>query len=84
MKIIQTTGCTAYDLTFDGVSEVDLTPERREEIINYLLHRAKEELAANSIQLERLVEIFQYDEFDSDEHACDQCGDTVHTTTWEI
>ena len=82
MKIIKTEGCTAFDFTFDGISESDLTKEETNKITEFLIEKLREHLKDDSIRLMDLVEIFQYDDYEYDNDPCGQCGDTVSTTTW--
>lgn len=84
MKIVKTEGCTAYDWTFDGKSLSEISPEEQEQIFIHLCLKFKENMKDGCCSLTDLIEVFQYDEYESDESPCDQCGDYVSTTTWEI
>lgn len=84
MKIIKTEGCTAYGWSFDGKSSVDLSPEEEQEIFTYLCLKFQERMKEGSLSLTDFVEVFHYDDCENDGIICDQCGDTVTTTTWEI
>jgi hypothetical protein len=53
-------------------------------MLNYLLEKIKEGIGEQTILLEEVVRLFQYDDYEHDPHVCDQCGDTVSTTTWNI
>ena len=81
MKIIISEGCTAFYTTFDGIdsTEIDL-----EKTLDYLLTKAKEGVLDGTIQLDSLVRIFQYSDYENDNYVCDDCGDTVNRTIWEI
>jgi hypothetical protein len=83
-KFVQTTGCTAFDFTANGESLSDLSEESLEEILNYLLIKIKEKVKENNINLENVVELFHYDDYEHSDHVCEQCGDTVSSTTWNI
>lgn len=83
-KFVQTTGCTAFDFTVNGDSFYDLTEKTQEEILDYLLSKLKERVKENNINLENIVELFHYDDYEKDNHVCEQCGDTVSSTTWNI
>lgn len=83
-KFVQTTGCTAFDFTVNGESIVDISEEKQSEIIDYLLLKVKEEYSQGSILIGNIVEMFQYDDYEHDPEQCDQCGDTVSSTTWNI
>jgi hypothetical protein len=84
MKIKEFTGCTAFAFTFDGISECDLTEKRRLEIINYLFEKMREGLTDGTVTLQTLVKCFQYDDYGSEDSPCEQCGDTVSWTEWDI
>jgi hypothetical protein len=81
---VETTGCTAFDFSANGKSLSDLTNEEKDEILEYLLLKIKEGVQEQAILLENVVQLFQYDDYEHDDHVCEQCGDTVSTTTWNI
>jgi hypothetical protein len=83
-KFIETTGCTAFDFTVNGKSFSDITNEEHDEILNYLFLKIKEGINEQTILLENVIHLFQYDDYEYDDHICEQCGDTVTTTTWNI
>lgn len=83
-KFVRTTGCTAFNFTVNDECIVDIPEEKQEEIIDYLLIKLKERFKENNIHLEYIVEMFEYDNYEHDPESCDQCGDTVQTTTWNI
>lgn len=84
MKIVKREGCTAYGWTFDGKCLSEISPEEQEQIFIYLCLKLKENMKDGRCSLTDLVEVFQYDEYESDDSPCDQCGDYVSTITWEI
>ncbi len=83
-KFIETTGCTAFDFTVNSKSFSELTPKEYDEMIDYLFLKIKEGLSEQTILLENVIHLFQYDDYEHDPHICEQCGDTVTTTTWNI
>ncbi len=83
-KFVETTGCTAFDFTVNDKSLSDIPQNDQDEILEYLLLKIKEGIKDNTIQLENVVQMFQYDDHEHDDHICGQCGDTVSTTTWNI
>lgn len=84
MKIEKSYGCTVSDLKFDGKSEANLSNEERGEVVKNILEKLKEHLDKNYTSLWDVVELFQYDSYESDKDPCDQCGDTISKTTWNI
>lgn len=84
MKIIKTEGCTAYGWSFDGKRSVDLSPEEEQEIFTYLCSKFQEKMKEGCLSLTDFVEVFHYDHYENGGIICDQCGDSVTTTTWEI
>jgi len=83
-KFIETTGCTAFDFTVNDKSFSEMSKPDYDEMLNYLLEKIKEGIGEQTILLEEVVRLFQYDDYKHDPHVCDQCGDTVSTTTWNI
>jgi hypothetical protein len=83
-KFEEVTGCTAFDFLVNGKSLSDIPKNDQDEILDYLFVKIKEGIKENTIQLERVVQLFQYDDYEYDDHVCEQCGDTVSTTTWNI
>jgi hypothetical protein len=84
MKIIKTDGCTSHGWTFDGKDLQEISPEQQEQIFVFLCLRLNEQIKNGCRSLTDLVEVFLYDDFESDEYPCNQCGDYVSTTTWKI
>ena len=84
MKIVITEGCTAYNTSVDGVSVCDMDKKQIEEIYDKMLIKLKEGLIDNTINFNSLINIFQYDDYKVDDEPCEQCGDCVSTTIWEI
>jgi hypothetical protein len=83
-KIEQVTGCTAFGFYVNEEPISDISLEKQEEILDYLLGKIKEGIKENTIQFESVVELFQYDDYEYDDHECEQCSDTICTTTWNI
>ena len=83
-KIVETTGCTAFDFTVNGKSISDYNNNELDHILDYLLLKVKESVKDNTILFENVVHLFQYDDYEYDDYVCGQCGDTVSTTTWNI
>ena len=83
-KFVETTGCTAFDFTVNDKSFSDVSKSEKDEMLNYLFEKIKEGVGEQTILLEDVVKLFQYDEYEYDPHVCEQCGDTVSTTTWNI
>ena len=83
-KFVETTGCTAFDFTVNDKSLSDISENDQDEILEYLLLKIKEGIKDNTIQFQNVVRMFQYDDYEHDDHVCGQCGDTVSTTTWNI
>jgi hypothetical protein len=83
MKVVQTYGCTAASFTVDGVEVNDLTDEEKQKFEDVLFANLREALRDHSLTHERLVECLQYDDYETSE-PCDQCGDSVSTTTWNL
>jgi hypothetical protein len=83
-KFVETTGCTAFGFTVNERELSELSEEEYNHLIDYLFTKIKEGLKEQTILVENVVQLFQYDDYDYDDYVCDQCGDTVSTTTWNI
>jgi hypothetical protein len=83
-KFEEVTGCTAFNFLVNGNSLSDIPKNDQDQILDYLFVKIKEGIKENTIQLESVVQLFQYDDYEYDDHVCGQCGDTVSTTTWNI
>lgn len=83
-KFVETTGCTAFSFTVNDEIFYDLPQGKQEEIVEYLCTKVKEAIANKEIGIDDLVKLFQESGYKMDNHSCDQCGDSVAETTWEI
>jgi hypothetical protein len=83
-KFEEVMGCTAFDFLVNGKSLSDIPEIDQDEILDYLIIKIKEGIKKNTIQFQNVVQLFQYDDYEYDDHICGQCGDTVSTTTWNI
>ncbi len=83
-KFIESTGCTAFNFTVNDRSVSELSEQEYNEMINYLFIKIKEGLKEQTIMLENVVQLFQYDNYEHDPEPCSQCFDTVSATTWNI
>jgi hypothetical protein len=83
-KFEEVTGCRAFDFVVNDTSLSVLSNEEIDEILDYLFVKIKEGIKENSISLESVVQLFQYDDYEHDPEPCETCGDTVSTTTWNI
>ena len=74
-------GCTAYNLTIDGVEASELPPYEIADIIRHLVGRCKDK----GILKEILAMLIEHDKESvcSISH-CDQCGDAIYSYTLEI
>lgn len=89
-NIIISEGCTAFYTDVNGKTvggsyePTRLSEEEEAELVDYLLKKVKEGLAKSTIDLNALIGLFQYDHYESDDHSCETCGDTVHRTIYNI
>jgi uncharacterized UBP type Zn finger protein len=83
-KFVETTGCTAFDFTVNGKSFSDLSKQEYDEMLNYLFEKIKEGISEQTILLENIIHLFQYDDYEHDPNQCEQCGDYRSSTTWNI
>lgn len=83
-NIVISEGCTAFYTKINDVHVEDMTKEQQEEFLNYLTLKIKEGILDNTIQLNSIIECFQYHDYESNGKMCEQCGDSVSKTYWEI
>ena len=84
MIIKITTGCTAFNTTFDGVGLNDINVEQT---LDYLLPKLRERVLSGYLPINYIVELFEAEDSTSSFEPCEpceQCGDTVETTTYNI
>ena len=83
-KIVETTGCTAFDFSINEKSISEYSKEELDEILDYLFIKIKEGINDNTILFNDVVKLFQPDDWEYDNEPCGQCGDTVSTEIWNI
>jgi hypothetical protein len=83
-KFEEVTGCTAFDFLVNNKSLSDIPKNDQDEILDYLFVKIKEGIKENTIQLESVVQLFQYDDYESDPNICETCGDCRSSMTWNI
>jgi len=83
-KFIETIGCTAFDFTVNDESISEISNEEIDKILNYLFIKISEGIKNNTILFTDVVKLFQPDDWEYDDYVCEQCGDTVSKTIWNI
>ncbi len=83
-KITETTGCTAFGFSINEKSISDYKENELNEILDYLFIKVKEGINENTISFSDVVKLFQPDDWEYDNNICEQCGDSVSTTIWNI
>ena len=81
MTIKVTTGCTAYGIKVNDVPFEMM--EDTEPTIDYIFDKLRESYDDGCISLTSIIELFQYDKIE-DGGDCDQCGDHITSTYYEI
>ena len=81
MELRYTEGCTAYNLTIDGVEVSELPPYEIADVIRHLVGRCNDK----AILKEMLAMLIEHDkESVCDISHCDQCGDDIYNYKLEI
>ena len=81
MELRYTEGCTAYNLTIDGVEVSELPPYEIADVIRDLVGRCNDK----AILKEMLAMLIEHDkESVCDISHCDQCGDDIYNYKLEI
>jgi hypothetical protein len=83
-KFLETTGCTAFDFSVNGRQFSDMSDQEYNEMLEYIFVEIRKGLKTNTILLQDVIGLFQPDDQKYDSEPCDQCGDTVSSTTWNI
>jgi hypothetical protein len=89
-KVTISEGCTAFYTEINGKfvggedPRYDFTEKEIDELIDYLCEQFKKELKQHTVSLNDLIQCFQPDNWETDEHDCEQCGDSVHRRYWEL
>jgi hypothetical protein len=83
-KFVETTGCTAFNFTVNGKQFLEVSDQEYDEMLDYIFVKIKEGINEQTIPLEEVVKLFQYDDYEHDPEPCGQCFDTISTTTWNI
>ena len=74
-------GCTAYNLTIDGVEVSELPPYQIADIIRHLVGRCKDK----ALLKEMLAMLIEHDKGSvCDISHCDQCDEAIYSYTLEI
>lgn len=86
-KIIQTLGCTTFNVDINDKPISNYSQEELYEILEYLFAQIKTNAKTGEKSLTDsvmdVVNIFDHD-YDCSDEPCDQCGDTIETLTWKI
>ena len=61
-----------------------MTQEQIDEFIDYLCQKFKEELRQSTVSIDDLIGCFQYESCETEDGYCEQCGDSMTETTWEL
>jgi hypothetical protein len=83
-KIEITEGCTAYGTAINNRNVLDIPEEEMDEIVDYILAQVRESYNQRGTLFEDIIKLLQPDDWKYDPEPCDQCGDTVSSTTWNI
>lgn len=81
MKFTKTEGCTAFCEMIGDQRLSDMTDAQILTIRTYLIGKIRDN---KDIGIFDLVYLFPTKEFEYSKEPCDQCGDSISTTIWEI
>jgi len=84
MKIVETYGCISSDLTIDGTSMHELSAAQQDAVVERVLCALRDGIADQTVLFREVLACLQAEECEYDDVPCDQCGDTVTTTTWVL
>jgi hypothetical protein len=83
-KVEISEGCTSFYTSINDKLDDELSTEEVDEFVDYLCEKFKQKLRDSTVVLNDLIRCFQPDNWESDNHSCDQCGDNVLRTYWEF
>ena len=83
-KVVISEGCINFNTIVNDKDINDFTKEELNEFYDYVLKAIKEGLERNEVNFDSVIGCLQYDDFQSDNSACEQCGDTTSHTIWRI
>jgi hypothetical protein len=89
-KIEINEGCTSFstiinDKNWSGEDpRYCLTKEQQDNFIDYLIEKLRIDFKSGEIHIDRLIELYEYDEYESSDYSCDTCGDTTSTRKWVL
>lgn len=85
LKIVQTNGCTAGGWMISGKRLEDHTDDEIYAVVGSLLGKLGTLCWKDPVgKFPQLLECFEYDSFECDGKPCEQCGDVVDVTTWNL
>lgn len=80
MELKKVTGCICGSLTVDDEEEINLTDEKRQEVLERIFKALKP--SDLNYVLQDLVE--RFGKYECDNRPCECCGDFVTTWTWNV
>ena len=83
-NIIISEGCTSFYTKVDDRFLDEIDQEEYNNLVDYLLEKVKIHINERTILIDDLIKLFQYKHIEYDEDICDQCGDDVVRTYFEI
>jgi hypothetical protein len=82
-EVVKSEGCLSFGTTVNGKDwsgeyEPNLmTESEKEEFVDYLLQEFKKQLKDNTVDINGLINCFQYDSYGQKKRSCETCGDSV-------
>lgn len=89
-EVIISEGCRSFDTSINGKSwSTEYEPSRmaereKEDFVNFLCEEFKRQLKENTVSIDDFIKIFQYDDYEMEDGACETCGDSVSETIWRF
>lgn len=83
-RIVISEGCTAFWTTVNDKMVRDLSKEEFETFLDYILAKIKEGVVNNEASIDTVIRCLRETENEYDSESCEQCGDNVSRSIWEI
>jgi len=77
-------GCTAFYTLVNDKNINDMSEQERDEFVDYLLAEIKQRVKENNVSIDRIIQLLEYDRYETDKYNCEQCGDVTTRTYWNI
>ena len=80
-NIVHSTGRTVDSLCINNTDIIDMYIEATNILFEFLIQKLKDQYYEGTLSILDVISLNQCEEVEYSE-ACEQCGDSIYTTTW--